>query len=81
MVPSKPSSVSIKLHLGFFDVSMVGANGKRASFRLPLRCVAADPRCKRILIGNLATTSVGLINSIALVGPMRRPTLTVDILA
>jgi hypothetical protein len=52
---TKPSSVIIKLHLGFFDVFIEGSKGERAFFRLPMRRASADPGCKGIMVANLAT--------------------------
>jgi hypothetical protein len=80
-IHSKPSKVVIKLRLGFFDVLVLGHNGERLVFRLPLRRAASDPSCKGIMVANFNTASVGLIDSIALVGPMKLPALAVDVLA
>jgi hypothetical protein len=78
---SKPAKVIIKLRLGFFDVLVFGSLGEVSFFRLPLRRLSTDPGCKGLMVVNLASGSVGLIDSIALVGPLRRPTLAVDVLA
>lgn len=78
---SKPARVEVKLRLGFFDVLVVGSDGAQLSFRLPLRRASSDPGCRGLLVANFATASAGLINSIALVGPLRRPTLSVRVLA
>jgi hypothetical protein len=78
---SKPKSVSIKLKMGFFDVVVLGAKGERLFFRLPLRRASSDPGCKGLLVANFTTATVGLIDSIAVVGPSRRPSLSVDVLA
>jgi hypothetical protein len=78
---SKPTKVVIKLLLGFFDVFVTGEHGEQAFFRLPLRKAGSDLGCKGLMVANFATASVGLVDSIALVGPRNCPTLTVDILA
>jgi hypothetical protein len=78
---SKPARVEVKLRLGFFDVLVVGTDGARLSFRLPLRRASSDPGCKVLLVANFATASAGLIDSIALVVPLRQPTLSVRVLA
>jgi hypothetical protein len=78
---SKPKRVITKLRLGFFDVFVEGAHGERALFRLPLRRASSDPDCKGIMVANLTTASVGLIDSIVLVGPKQLTSLSVDILA
>jgi hypothetical protein len=80
-VLSKPLTVSVKLHLGYFNVSVLGTKGECLFFRMPLRRAAEDLGSKGLLVANLTTASVGIINSIALVGLLRRPTLTVDVLA
>jgi hypothetical protein len=73
--------VVIKLRLGFFEVAVLGSKGEYVTFLLPLRHVGSDPGCKGLMVANFTTASVGLIDSIALVGPLRRPALAVDILA
>ncbi|KAK1631775.1 hypothetical protein QYE76_006090 [Lolium multiflorum] len=78
---SKPAKVGVKLRLGFFDVLVEGVGGEKLFFRLPLRPASSDPGCKGLLVANFASASVGLVNSIALVGPLRRPTLSVSVLA
>jgi hypothetical protein len=78
---SKPKKVEIKLHLGFFDVFVSGDNDTAATFRLPLRRASSDPGCKGLMVANFATASVGLVDSIATVGPLRCPLLSVNILA
>jgi hypothetical protein len=77
---SKPTSVHVKLRLGFFDVTVTGSAGEQAFFRLPLRKAAPSTGCKGLLVANFVTASVGLVDSIALVGPLRRPVLSVDVL-
>uniref|UniRef100_A0ACD5ZT50 Uncharacterized protein n=1 Tax=Avena sativa TaxID=4498 RepID=A0ACD5ZT50_AVESA len=77
---SKPKSVVFKLYLGFFDVHVLGSLGEQAFFRLPMRPLSPDPGCKGLMVVNLATASVGLISSIAMIGPLNRLTLTVDVL-
>jgi hypothetical protein len=78
---SKPKSVSIKLKMGFFDVVVLGTKGERLFFCLPLRHASSDPGCKGLLVANFTTATVGLIDSIAVVGPRHRPSLSVDVLA
>jgi hypothetical protein len=78
---SKPKKVVIKQWLGFFDVFVLGSEGERSAFRLPLRRTAPDLGCKGILVANFTTATVGLIDSIALVGPQNLPCLAVDVLA
>ncbi|KAK1660865.1 hypothetical protein QYE76_049024 [Lolium multiflorum] len=78
---SKPKSVQVKLRLGYFDVLVTGSAGERASFRLPLRKKDASPGCKGLLVANFISASVGVVDSISLVGPLRRPVLSVDVLA
>jgi hypothetical protein len=78
---TKPSKVAIKLRLGFFEVWVTGQNGERALYCLPLRRAGADPGSKGLMVANFAAASVGLIDCIAEVGPLRRPTLLVDVLA
>jgi hypothetical protein len=73
--------VVIKQWLGFFDVFVLGSEGERSAFRLPLRRTAPDLGCKGILVANFTTATVGLIDSIALVGPQNLPCLAVDVLA
>jgi hypothetical protein len=80
-ISTKPAKVDIKLRLGFFEVSVTGQNGERALYYLPLRKAGADPGSKGLMVANFAAASVGLIDNIAMVGPLRRPTLTVDVLA
>jgi hypothetical protein len=78
---SKPKSVQVKLRLGYFDVLVIGSAGERASFRLPLRKKDASPGCKGLLVAKFISASVGVVDDIALVGPLRRPVLSVDVLA
>jgi hypothetical protein len=73
--------ISYKLHLGFFDIFVLGTKGERTFFRLPLHRLGDTRGCKGLMVVNLATASVGLIDSISLVGPLHRPTLVTDILA
>jgi hypothetical protein len=80
-VLSKPTCVHVKLRLGFFDVMVTGSCGERASFRLSLRKAASSSGSKGLLVANFTTASVGLLDSVVLVGPQRLPLLTVDILA
>jgi hypothetical protein len=80
-VLSKPSSVVIKLHLGFFDIFVEGPKGERAFFRLPLRRAAPSAGCKGLMVANFTTASVGLIDSIVTVGSRHLPSLAVDVLA
>jgi hypothetical protein len=77
----KPASVQVKLRLGIVDVLVLGPSGERAFFRLPLRKAASSPGSKGMMVANFVTASVVLVDSIALVGPLRRPTLSIDILA
>jgi hypothetical protein len=77
---SKPKKVIIKLHLGYLDVFVHGSLGEQAFYRLPLRAAAADPGCKGMLVVNFSTASVGLIDSIATVGPEKHLVLTTNIL-
>uniref|UniRef100_A0ACD5UUT9 Uncharacterized protein n=1 Tax=Avena sativa TaxID=4498 RepID=A0ACD5UUT9_AVESA len=77
---SKPKKIFYRLHLGLFDVFVFGLVGERAFYRLPMRPLPSDPSPKGLMVVNLSSASVGLINSIDRVGPLRRPTL-VDILA
>lgn len=77
---SKPSSVHVRLRLGFFDVTVTGSAGERAFFRLPLRKAAPSPDGKGLMVANFVTASVGLLDSVALVGPQKRPILSVDVL-
>jgi hypothetical protein len=78
---SKPASVQSNLRLGIVDVLVLGPSGKHAFFRLPLRKAPSSPVSKGMMVANFVTASVVLVDSIALVGPLRRPTLSVDILA
>jgi hypothetical protein len=78
---SKPKKVIAKLRLGFFDILVLGSLGEKAFYRLPLRHLAPNASCKGLMVVNLATSSVGLIDSIATIGPMKRIVLSVDILA
>jgi hypothetical protein len=78
---SKPASVQANLRLSIVDVLVLGPSGKHAFFRLPLRKAASSPGSKGMMEANFVTASVVLVDSIALVGPLRRPTLSVDILA
>jgi hypothetical protein len=80
-VLSKPKSVQVQLRLGFFDVTVSGSRGERLSFRLPLRKAASDMGSKGLMVANFVTASVGLLDSVALLGPLRRPVISVDILA
>jgi hypothetical protein len=73
--------VLIKLHLGFFHIFVEGTNGERALFRLPLRRASEEPGCKGLMVANFTTASIGLVDSIARVGPQRLPSLVVDVLA
>jgi hypothetical protein len=77
---SKPAQVTYKFHLGYFDVSVLGSLGERVSFRLPLRRAAADRGCKGLMVVNLSTASVGIVDSIATVGPLKRLVLTSNVL-
>jgi hypothetical protein len=70
---SKANSVQVKHRLGFFDVLVLEPCGERTFFRLPLRKAASSPGIKGLLVANLVTASVGLVDSIALVSPLRRP--------
>ncbi|KAK1615444.1 hypothetical protein QYE76_020966 [Lolium multiflorum] len=78
---SKPKSVEVKLRFGFFDVVVSDDNGQTLSFRLPLRQASSDPGCKGLLVANFATASAGLVDSIATVGALRCPMLSVKVLA
>jgi hypothetical protein len=78
---SKLKTVLIKLHLGFFLIFVEGSNGERAMYRLPLRRASDEPGCKGLMVANFTTASVGFIDSIARVGPLRLPTLAVDVVA
>jgi hypothetical protein len=78
---SKPKKIIYKLRLGFFDILVFGSVGERAFFRIPLRQAASSSGCKGMLVVNLASASVGVIDSIATVGPLKRLILTADILA
>ncbi|KAK1685871.1 hypothetical protein QYE76_046719 [Lolium multiflorum] len=80
-VLSKPTSVQVQLRLGFFDVTVSGSLGEHLSFRLPLRKAASDMGSKGLMVANFVTASVGLLDSVALHGPLRRPVISVDILA
>ena len=75
---SKPKSVQYKLHLDFFVVSVLGSLGEQASYRLPMR-KAADGL--GLMVVNLASATVGVLRSLATVGPKHRPMISVDILA
>jgi hypothetical protein len=77
----KIKTVLIKLHLGFFLIFVEGSNGERAVYRLPLRRASDELGCKGLMVANFTTASVGLIDSIARVGPKRLPTLAVDVVA
>jgi hypothetical protein len=79
-IPSKPRKVIVKLRLRFFDVFVFRPKGERSCFRLPLRRKVDDLGCKGLMVVNIANASVGLVDFIALVGQLRRPTLTADIL-
>jgi hypothetical protein len=78
---SKLKKVLIKLHLGFYHIFVEGTNGERALFRLPLRRTSEEPGCKGLMVANFTTASIGLVDSIASVGPLRLPSLVVDVLA
>jgi hypothetical protein len=78
---SKLKSVLIKLHLGFFLIFVEGSNDERAVYRLPLRRASDELGCKGLMVANFTTASVGFIDFIARVGPLRLPTLAVDVVA
>jgi hypothetical protein len=73
--------VQVRLRLGYFDITVSGPSGERLFFRFLLRKAASDQGCKGLMVANFVTASVGLLDSVALLGPLRRPILTVDVLA
>jgi hypothetical protein len=77
---SKAKLVTFKLRLGFFDIFILGSAGERAFFRVPLRKVSPSASCEGLMVVNLASASVGIIDSIATVGPLRRLVLTANVL-
>uniref|UniRef100_A0ACD5X706 Uncharacterized protein n=1 Tax=Avena sativa TaxID=4498 RepID=A0ACD5X706_AVESA len=77
---SKPKHIFYRMFLGFFDIVVIGALGESAFYRVPMKKLSLDPSCHGLQVVNLASASIGLIESIARVGPLRRPTLIADIL-
>ncbi|KAE8784164.1 hypothetical protein D1007_42238 [Hordeum vulgare] len=73
---ARPVSVDVKLFAGFYDVWVLGRNGERGFYRIPMR-PAGSPR---LLVANLASCSVGYLNRVGTVGSSRKPMTDVEVI-
>uniref|UniRef100_A0A8I6WKR3 Uncharacterized protein n=1 Tax=Hordeum vulgare subsp. vulgare TaxID=112509 RepID=A0A8I6WKR3_HORVV len=73
---ARPVTVDVKLFSGFYDVRIVGRNGERGFYRIPMRPVGSP----RLLVANLASCSIGYLNRVGTVGSSRKPLTDVEVI-
>ncbi|PNT71432.1 hypothetical protein BRADI_2g27406v3 [Brachypodium distachyon] len=73
---AKPRDVSINLFPGFYDVHVTGTNGEHSFYRLPMQVAGS----RGLLVANLATCTIGHLTKISLVGPLKQPMTSVEVI-
>lgn len=78
-ISSKPTQVQIDVSDGFFEILAVGAGGERAFYKIPMQPLRLTGS-KGMLVVNLCSASVGVIDSIIPEHEGVRATLSADII-
>jgi hypothetical protein len=71
----RPAKVDVQVFPGFYEISVLGQNGEKGLYRIPMQ--ANNPR--GMLVANFISCSIGFLQKVQTVGPLKAPMLTVDV--